>query len=149
MERFDVTWRTLLSVIATIISIVALLWAIPHVETIVAPRHMVVVVAGYTLLLATSGYVVMSMLSLAGASVDEAEADTGSVIGKVENVLILTLTLLGAYTALGLVFTAKSIVRWQDISSGNTTYYLTGSVANVTYSLVFGIVLRRVLDTVA
>lgn len=149
MERFDVTWRTLLSVIATIVSIVALLWAIPHVGTIVAPRHTVVVVAGYTLLLATSGYVMMSMLSLAGASVDEEEADTGSVIGKVENVLILTLTLLGAYTALGLVFTAKSIVRWQDISSGNTTYYLTGSVANVTYSLVFGIVLRRVLGTVA
>ncbi|WP_243208055.1 hypothetical protein ACNO8S_11890 [Haloarcula sp. KBTZ06] len=77
----------------------------------------------------------------------EKEADTGRAVGKVENILILTLTLLGAYTALGLVFTAKSIVRWQDISSGNTTYYLTGSIANVTYSLVFGVCLDYLLGT--
>lgn len=102
-------------------------------------------VAGYGLLLATSGYVVSGALWFAGADVTEAEADTGRAVGKVENVLILTLALLGAYTALGLVFTAKSIVRWQDISSGNTTYYLTGSVANVTYSLVYGVVLARVI----
>jgi len=73
------------------------------------------------------------------------EADTGRAVGKVKNVLILTLTLLSAYTALGLVFTAKSIVRWQDITSGNTTYYLTRSVANVTYSLVYGVVMAALI----
>jgi len=42
------------------------------------------------------------------------------------------------------VFTAKSIVRYQDMNSGNTTYYLTGSVANFTYSLVYGVALAAV-----
>jgi len=102
-------------------------------------------VAGYALLLSTSGYVVAGVLGFAGVAVAEEQADTGRAVGKIENVLILTLTLVEAYTALGLVFTAKSIVRWQDISSGNTTYYLTGSVANVTYSLVYGVVFARII----
>jgi hypothetical protein len=59
---------------------------------------------------------------------------------------VLTLTLLEAYTALGLVFTAKSIVRYQDMNSGNTTYYLTGSVANFTYSLAYGVVVGAAAD---
>lgn len=88
---------------------------------------------------ATSGYVVRWALRFAGTDPPEADADTGRAIGKVENALVLTLVLLGAYTALGLVFTAKSIVRWQDMDSENTTYYLTGSVANFTYSLLVGV----------
>lgn len=136
------TWRTLISIPVGVVAVLALVWAVPpDVVTTLTARGLVAIVAGYALLLATSGYVVEGVLRFAGAEVTESEADTGRAIGKVENVLILTLTLLGAYTALGLVFTAKSIVRWQDISSGNTTYYLTGSVANVTYSLVYGVAL--------
>jgi hypothetical protein len=127
-------------------SVAVLLWLTP-VPSVFADNAtaLLTVVAGYGLLAASSGYVVAGSLRFAGADVGEDEADTGRAVGKVENVLILTLTLLGAYTALGLVFTAKSIVRYQDISSGNTTYYLTGSVANVTYSLVYGVALARVL----
>jgi hypothetical protein len=88
---------------------------------------------------ATSGYVVRWALRFAGTDSDAGDADTGRAIGKVENALVLTLVLTGAYTALGLVFTAKSIVRWQDMDSENTTYYLTGSVANFTYSLLVGV----------
>lgn len=90
-------------------------------------------------LVATSGYAVRGALAFAGTASPEQEADTGRAIGKVENALVLTLVFLGAYTALGLVFTAKSIVRWQDMDSENTTYYLTGSVTNFTYSLVVGV----------
>lgn len=90
-------------------------------------------------LLATSGYAVRGALRFAGAERPPEDVDTGRAVGKLENVLILTLVLLGAYTALGLVFTAKSIVRWQDMNSENTTYYLTGTVTNFTYSLVAGV----------
>jgi len=107
-----------------------------------------VTVAGYVFLLATSGYVVRTALWYAGADVTEEVADTGRAAGKIGNVLVLTLTVLGAYTALGLVFTAKSIVRWQDMTSENTSYYLTGSVANITYSFVFGVVLAGVVPLV-
>lgn len=127
-------------------SAAVLLWLTPAPTVVTdSGTALLTLAAGYGLLVATSGYVVAGSLRFAGADVGEEEADTGRAVGKVENVLILTLTLLGAYTALGLVFTAKSIVRYQDISSGNTTYYLTGSVANVTYSLVYGVALARVL----
>lgn len=142
MGSTAVNRRALAAVTASLVAAVVLVWLLP-VGSIVdsSGRRVAILLAGYTLLLATSGYVVAASLAFAGADVEEETADTGRAVGKVENVLILTLTLLGAYTALGLVFTAKSIVRWQDISSGNTTYYLTGSVANVTYSLVYGVAL--------
>jgi hypothetical protein len=101
--------------------------------------QLAVLAAGYVLLLGTSGVVVRSGLRFAGTDVLDEEVDTGRAIGKVENILVFTLTLVGAYTALGLVFTAKSIVRWQDTSSENTTYYLTGSITNFTYSFVFAV----------
>jgi len=127
-------------------SAAVLLWLTPAASVVAGSgTALLTLAAGYGLLVATSGYVVAASLRFAGADIGEEEADTGRAVGKVENVLILTLALLGAYTALGLVFTAKSIVRYQDISSGNTTYYLTGSVANVTYSLVYGVALARVL----
>lgn len=112
----------------------------PLVSTLAARlSELVVITAGYVLLLGTSGVVVRSGLRFAGTDVLDEEVDTGRAIGKVENVLVFTLTLVDAYTALGLVFTAKSIVRWQDTSSENTTYYLTGSITNFTYSFVYAV----------
>ena len=137
-------WRaTSLALVAT--SLALLVATAPATVTDVKLEWIGTVLGGYGLLVATSGYVVDGTLKFAGAEVSGEEADTGRAVGKVENVLILTLTLLSAYTALGLVFTAKSIVRWQDITSGNTTYYLTGSVANVTYSLVYGVAMATLL----
>lgn len=99
---------------------------------------------GYAVLLATSTPVVDYFLERwtgtdLTASVDEGQRDTGRVIGKCENVLVLTLVFVGAYTALGLVFAAKSIVRREDMSSGDTTWYLAGTLVNFTYSIVVGV----------
>lgn len=148
MELISVSWRTPVSAVVTVGAVLGLAWASGDLGSSVSFRSAVVIGAGYTLLLSTSGAIVSGALQYAGANVSKEEADTGRAVGKVENILILTLTLLDAYTALGLVFTAKSIVRWQDISSGNTTYYLTGSIANVTYSLVFGVCLDYLLGTI-
>lgn len=103
-------------------------------------RHPILFVfAGYTLLMGTSTWFVNYVLDHANGDYEEADVDTGRVTGKLENLLILTLVLLNAYTALGLVFTAKSIIRWRDISSRDTNYYLTGTLANFTYSLLVGV----------
>lgn len=77
-----------------------------------------------------------------GADVDE---DTGWLIGKLENVLVLTFVFGEAYTALSIVFAAKSFVRREDIASGNTTYYVAGTLLNFTYSVVVGLVAIRLL----
>ncbi|MFO7966276.1 MAG: hypothetical protein R6U44_01585 [Archaeoglobaceae archaeon] len=67
--------------------------------------------------------------------------DTGFIVGKCENILVVTLILLNAYTALAILFAAKTIVRKEDISS-NSLYYLAGTMANVTYSVLIGLVTK-------
>lgn len=106
---------------------------------------LVLVVAGYGLLHATSGRVVDAAFRYAGIEVTDEQKDTGTAIGKIENVLVLTLILLEAYTALGVIFAAKSLVRADDMDTGNTSYYLTGTLANFTYSVVVGVVLHLLI----
>ena len=106
------------------------------------PYRALVAIAGLLVLAATSGYVVRVSLRRAlgpdyGESIGSEVKDTGFVIGKAENVLVYVLILAGAYTALALIFAAKSLVRREDITSGDTTYYLAGTMVNFTYSVVF------------
>lgn len=77
----------------------------------------------------------------------DGEEDTGWLIGRLENVIVLTLVLVGEYTALSIVFAAKSWVRREDTASEDTTYYLAGTMVNFTYSIVVGICLPWLLDS--
>ena len=101
----------------------------------------------YIVLSGTSGLIVRKTLKYANIDLNEyeSEKDTGTVVGKIENVLVLTLMLLEAYTALGVIFAAKSIVRRADIDTGDTTYYLTGTLTNFTYSVILGVLLHITL----
>lgn len=76
---------------------------------------------------------------------ESSDEDTGTVIGKAENVLVLSLMLFEAYTALGVIFAAKSIVRKSDMDQQDTSYYLTGTLVNFTYSVVVGLLLHVTL----
>jgi hypothetical protein len=58
------------------------------------------------------------------------------------------LVIAGQYTALSIIFAAKSWVRIEDTASENTTYYLAGTLVNFTYSIVFGVGLVQVLGGV-
>lgn len=95
--------------------------------------------AAYVVALVTSTWVVETALERANAddALDD-KRDTGTVIGKLENVLVLTLIFAGAYTALAVLFAAKSLVRIEDTDTEDSTYYLTGTLANFTWSTVVG-----------
>ncbi|WP_247728939.1 hypothetical protein [Halovivax limisalsi] len=121
---------------------------IPHValsETLVT---VLLGLAGYAVVLATSGIVVTSALAWAddgyAESVTDTDRDIGTIVGKTENVLLLTFVLAGAYSALAIVFAAKSIVRSDDMKN-NSLFYLAGTLVNVTYTLVIGVAVRAVL----
>ena len=108
-----------------------------------------VLVAGGVILLATSGWVLEFVLSHLleenpTEELDKTQRDTGQIIGKCENVLVYLFMVLEAYTALGLIFAAKSLVRKEDIDSDDTSYYLTGTLVNFTYSIVVAVVFRVV-----
>lgn len=106
----------------------------------------ILAVAFLAFLLGTSTDVVSTGLErfTGGAigSADDIDEDTGWLIGKLENVIVLVLVLVGEWVALSIVFAAKSIVRREDLSSANTTYYLAGTLLNFTYSIVIGMVAR-------
>ena len=110
-----------------------------------------VVAFGYVFLCATSGMMLKIILETAGGdgsedppAPDSTERDVGRIIGKAENVLVLSFVLVGAYTALSLIFAAKSIVRREDMAS-NSLYYLAGTLVNFTYSLAVGLAVRLLL----
>lgn len=106
---------------------------------------LLLILLSYIVLYISSTHVVNHVFQYAGVEVDDDQKDTGTAIGKLENVLILTLMLLQAYTALGVIFAAKSIVRSEDIDTGDTSYYLTGTIANFTYSITVGVLLHIAL----
>ena len=107
----------------------------------ISGMEMVILLGGYLILLLTSGIVVkgsLSMVSKDGIKVGKDALDTGMIVGKCENFLILTFMLLNAYTALVLIFAAKTIVRREDMSK-NSLFYLAGTMINVTYSILIGL----------
>ena len=107
----------------------------------------VISVAGYSVLLCTSGIVLEFILSkiskkpYSTKELSKSERDTGFVVGKCENVLIVTFILLDAYTALAIIFAAKAVVRREDMSK-NTLFFLAGTMINVTYSIIIGLIVK-------
>ena len=111
--------------------------------------HPAVVLAGYLLLVLTSGKVVTAALSWADDGyanhVTEQQRDVGTIVGKCENVLLLTFVLLDAFTALAIIFAAKSIVRREDMKN-DSLFYLAGTLLNFTYSIGIGLLVRVLLE---
>ena len=105
-----------------------------------------ILLGGYLMLLGTSGILVNYIISRISSepvskTISKEIRDTGFVIGKCENLLILTFMILEAYTALAVVFAAKAIVRREDMSK-NSLFFLAGTMVNVTYSIMMGLILK-------
>jgi hypothetical protein len=105
-----------------------------------------VAILGCALLMLTSGRLVNGILR--GIAKEDVEAklekrvrDTGVVVGKCENILIVVFVLVGAYTALSVLFAGKALVRREDMSK-NSLYFLAGTMVNVTYSLLVALLIK-------
>ena len=90
----------------------------------------------YLFLILTSGSVLKFILSYVSTKrkkeaqedvipADSTIRDTEVIVGKCENLLIPTLIIFGAYTALAIIFTAKTIVRAEDMKNENTLYFFS------------------------
>lgn len=117
----------------------------------------VIVGLGYILTIATSGLIVRHFIggtsgkssdSDSESSTSKDKYDLGAIIGKCENLLIITLILASAFTGLALIFTAKSIVRSDDIKK-EPKYYLGGTLVNFTYSVLMGFFIRILLSAIS
>lgn len=110
----------------------------------------------YLFLVLTSGVVLKFVLSCVSTKTkngnlkniipsDPRIRDTGFIVGKCENLLIPSFILLDAYTALAIIFTAKTIVRAEDMKSENTLYFLAGTMINFTYSVCVGVIMKIII----
>ena len=71
----------------------------------------------------------------------------GAIIGILERILTLTFVLLNEYTALALVFTAKSIARFEELKNRDfAEYYLVGTLSSIFFAILMGIVTKWVFS---
>lgn len=77
------------------------------------------------------------------ATLGRSEIDTGRIIGKCENILVVTLVLFNQFPALAIIFAAKGIVRQRDITR-DPNYYLGGTLVNFTWSVLVAGIARTI-----
>ncbi len=116
----------------------------------------VVIISGYLLTFVITD-VVFSRIILKGQKSVDADGDgkidgiddklikEGRIIGKCENLIILTFVLAGELTGLTLIFAAKSLARRKDIDD-NAGFFLAGTMVNFTTTLLLGYILKFTLD---
>jgi len=68
----------------------------------------------------------------------------GKWIGACEHFLIVTFVLVGEYTAIGLIFAAKELVRSHEIKE-KASYYLLGTLLSVSFAILFGLLTKKAL----
>jgi hypothetical protein len=68
----------------------------------------------------------------------------GFIIGRCENILILTFIILSEFTALMIIIGVKGLVRGKDIED-RPGYYLVGTLVNVTISILLSILVKFLL----
>ncbi|GAB4120446.1 MAG: hypothetical protein Tsb0027_15830 [Wenzhouxiangellaceae bacterium] len=101
----------------------------------------------YILTVSFSGVFVRTCFSMAKVSLDHngERESVGKLIGKLENILVLTIVMAEAYTALALIFAAKNIVRLDKQDEKSINYYILGTLANFTWSLVMAMLAKFVI----
>lgn len=71
----------------------------------------------------------------------------GRWIGVCEHFLIVTFVLMKEYTAIGLIFAAKEIVRSKEIGE-KASYYLLGTLLSVSFAILFGLLTQLALNQI-
>jgi hypothetical protein len=70
----------------------------------------------------------------------------GLTIGIVERVIVLTLVLVNQYTAITIIFAAKSIARFNELTDRKMAeYYLIGTLVSIAFALITGIITRVII----
>lgn len=67
-------------------------------------------------------------------------------IGRLERLIIVTFVLLEAYTAIGMVFAAKSIARIKELDKEEfVPYYIVGTLASTLLAIASGLIVKGII----
>jgi len=101
----------------------------------------IVVIIGY-LAIILYGYLIKLLLRKYEIDISGLKS-AGMSIGIIERILILTFVILNQYTAITIIFAAKSIARFNELKDRKTSeYYLIGTLLSITFALITGIIIR-------
>ncbi|WP_203249109.1 DUF3307 domain-containing protein [Sporosarcina beigongshangi] len=70
----------------------------------------------------------------------------GRLIGYVERLLVISLTIVGAYPSIAFIIAAKSIARFKQLDDRNwAEYFLLGTLASILLGLVLGLLAKEII----
>ena len=156
MLRCDTLKCFILDQIMHIIVIIAVwIWLFPPASTMFSIQSclinptlicIIVVLLGYVIIFRPGGIIVSKLIKpfAQTANVNAGIISGGKWIGYIERCLILTFILLHQYTAIGLLVTAKSILRYDDRDVSE--YVLLGTLLSFGISVFIGIIVSLVLS---
>lgn len=124
----------------------------PLIESSVC--KLLIIIIAYIVTLASSTYVVTKLVTPSPAAspvqaedlehATEERRHLGNIIGKCENIIIVTFILIQAETGLALIFAAKALVRREEIER-DPGYFLGGTLLNFVWSLSIAMVARTLV----
>ncbi|MFW6022479.1 MAG: DUF3307 domain-containing protein [Halanaerobiaceae bacterium] len=101
-----------------------------------------------------SNIIVNKVLIKYRADFKNKEASKGTAIGNLERLLVLIFVLMGTYSLVGLLFTAKSLIRFKELENckdKNTNfveYYLIGTFTSILIAIISGLIIKFLLNGV-
>ena len=110
--------------------------------------QIVILSSGY-LLMAIIGIAVKIMLKPYSAQMDDSGIKgAGFTIGIFERILIFTFVLTNQYSAISIIFAAKSIARFRELDKRDfAEYYLLGTFTSITFALIVGIFFKLIFGS--
>lgn len=70
----------------------------------------------------------------------------GRLIGYIERLLVILLTVVGAYPSIAFIIAAKSIARFKQLDDRNwAEYFLLGTLSSIFLGLLLGIIVRGIV----
>lgn len=70
----------------------------------------------------------------------------GKLIGYIERLLVISLTIVGAYPSIAFIIAAKSIARFKQLDDRNwAEYFLLGTLASILLGLTLGLLAKEII----
>lgn len=87
---------------------------------------------------------VLETISISPNATSPANVHAGEWIGTLERYLTLVFVILGQYEAIGLVYAAKTILRYKDDETLKTEYVLVGTLLSLSVALACGLLVTQI-----
>ncbi len=92
------------------------------------------------------GFVIQTILKRIEKDIEVSEIEgAGFIIGVLERIIIVTLVLVGATSAVSVIFAGKSIARFDSLKNRKVAeYYLIGTFMSMAFALTIGVLSKVV-----